>query len=388
MRVITVIFLVSAFASRAQKQNDSFLLSRTSQPLAMLAYSLRQDALGGAKLGYLDTSVLLKIVDSSDSMYKVQLSKSHTAYISRDDVRIDTAATTPPFYLTSSFSVTGNEFYDYVNISLGEKLPYKSWMEVDPARIFLDIYGVQSNTYWIAQLRSVKEIKDVYFNQAEDDVVRVTIELKHKQHWGYSVYYNNNMLRIRIRRQPESLKVKKLFIAVDAGHGGENEGALGVTGKVPEKTYTLRLANELEKCLRRKGAKVLMTRTSDTDINNTERVMLLQSAMPDLLISLHFNSSANTNVLGASTYYKHIGFRSLSTAILDRLLQLDLSEFGNVGNFNSTLNAPTDFPNTLAEIAFLSNAVDEKKIMDARFQRATARKIFKGIKDWLKIVRE
>jgi len=41
--------------------------------------------------------------------------------------------------------------------------------------------------------------------------------------------------------------VNRLIIAVDAGHGGINEGAIGITGKAPEKNYTLRFANELEK---------------------------------------------------------------------------------------------------------------------------------------------
>ncbi len=388
MRMMAIIFLLTTFTTAAQKQNDSFLLARTSARLAMLAYSLGEDRFGSAKLGYLDTSVLLKITDSSKQLYHVQLSKSHKAYINKSDIRIDTSTTDRPFYLTSSFSVKGDELYDYVNISLDEKLPYKSWMEVNPAKIFLEVYGVQSNTNWITQLRSVKEIKEVYFNQTEDDVVKVTIELKHKQHWGYSVYYNKNKLCVRIRRRPSTLKVNKLLIAVDAGHGGSNDGAVGVTGKGLEKTYTLRFANELEKYLKKKGAAVFMTRTSDTTIDNIDRVLMLQDAMPDVLISLHFNSSTNADVKGASTYYKHIGFRSLSTAILNRLLQLDVSEFGNIGSYNYTLNAPTDFPNTLVEAAFLSDAEDEKKIVNPRFQKAVAKKIYKGIKDWLKSVKE
>ncbi len=386
--MMAVIFLLIAFTATAQKQSDSFLLARTSGRFAMLGYGLGEDRFGGAKMGYLDSFVLLRIIDSSKELYQVQLSKSHKAYINKCDIRMDTSITERPFYLTSSFSITGDETYDYLNITLDEKLPYKSWMEINPAKIFLEIYGVQSNTNWITQLRSAKEIKEVYFNQTEDDVVRVIIELKHKQHWGYSVYYKNNTLSLRIRRQPQSLKVNKLFIAVDAGHGGSNEGAIGVTSKGFEKTYTLRFANELEKYLKKKGATVLMTRTSDTTINNIDRVMMLQEAMPDVLISIHFNSSANTDVRGASTYYNQIGFRPLTTALLNRLLQLDLSEFGNVGNFNYTLNAPTDFPNALVEMAFLSNPEDEKKIINPRFQKSAAKKMYKGIKDWLKMVRE
>lgn len=388
MRIMAVVFLLATFTAPGQKQNDSFFIARTSSRLAMLSSGLGEDRLGSAKLGYLDTAVLLKIIDSSKDMYHVQLSKSHNAYVNKNDISKDTITTLHPFFLTGSFSVKGDELFDYVNITLDEKLPYKSWMDIDPSRIYLEIYGVQNNTNWITQLRSAKEIKDVYYNQPEDDVVRVTVELKHKQNWGYSVYYKSNVLCLRIRHQPPSLKVNHLFIAVDAGHGGSNEGAAGIAGKGLEKTYTLRFANELEKYLMKKGATVLMTRTSDTTINNIDRVLMLQEVMPDVLVSLHFNSSANINVKGVSTYYKHIGFKPLSTALLYRLLQLDLSEFGNVGNFNFALNAPTDFPNALVEIAFLSNSEDEKKISDARFQKAVAKKIYKGIQDWLKMVRE
>ncbi len=388
MRILPAILLLAAFTASAQKQTDSFYLARTSGKLVMLATGLGEDRLGGTKMGYIDTSVLIKIVDSVKDLYRVQLSKSHSAYVNKSDVRKDTATHTKPFYLTSSFSVKGDEVYDYLNISLDEKLPYKSWTEIDPAKICIDLYGVQCNTNWITQLRSAEEIKNVDINQAEDDVVRVTIELKNKQHWGYSIYYKNNMLSVRVRRQPPTLKVNHLFIAVDAGHGGSNNGAVGVTSKALEKNYTLRYANELEKYLKKKGATVITTRTSDTNITNVDRVLMLQNSMPDILISLHFNSSANANVKGVSTYYKHIGFRSLTASLLERMMQLDLSEFGNVGNFNFTLCAPTDFPGALVEIAFLSNAEDEKKILDPRFQKTVAKKIYKGIRDWLKLVRK
>jgi N-acetylmuramoyl-L-alanine amidase len=130
-----------------------------------------------------------------------------------------------------------------------------------------------------------------------------------------------------------------------------------------------------------------MTRTTDTTVDNVDRVLMLQASMPDLLISLHLNSSSNTSVKGVSTYYKHIGFRPLTTSILNRVLQLDINEFGNVGNFNFTLNAPTDIPNSLVEVAFLSNPDDEKKILNPRFQKAVAKKIYRGVKDWLRSTR-
>ncbi len=388
MRLLSTVLLFVTLQAVSQSSTNSPYLARSVSKLTMLGYGLGEDRLGGAKLGYIDTSVLLRVVDSTKDMYLIQLSKSHTAYINKYDIKRDTVTQLRPFYLTNSWSVKGDEQYDYVNISLDEKLPYKSWMEISPSKIYLEVYGVQSNTNWITQLRSVKEIKNVYFNQLEDDVVRVCIELKHKQQWGYSVNYNNKILSVRVRRQPPVLRVSKMMIAVDAGHGGSNTGASGITTKALEKNFTIRYANELQKYLTRKGATVIMTRTADTNITNVDRVLMLQDAMPDLLISLHLNSSGNTNVKGVSTYYKHIGFRPLTTSILRRMLQLNLNEFGNVGNFNFTLNAPTDFPNSLVEIAFLSNPDDEKKILNPRFHKAVAKKIYRGIKDWLKSVRK
>jgi len=388
MRLISTVLLLVTLQGASQSTIGGYYLSRSVGKLTMLGSGLGEDRLGGAKFGYIDTSVLLQIVDSTKDMYLVRLSKSHTAYINKSDLKSDTSTKLRPFYLTNSWSVKGDEQYDYVNISLDEKLPYRSWMEINPSKIYLDIYGVQSNTNWITQLRSVKEITNVYFNQLEDDVVRVCIELKHKQNWGYSINYNNKILSVRVRRQPPVLKVNKMMIAVDAGHGGSNTGASGITTKVLEKNFTIRFANELQKYLTRKGAAIIMTRTSDTNVNNVDRVLMLQDAMPDLLISLHLNSSANPNVKGVSTYYKHIGFRPLTTSILHRMLQLNLNEFGNIGSFNFTLNAPTDFPNSLVEIAFLSNPEDEKKILNPRFHKAVAKKIHRGVKDWLKTVRK
>ena len=69
------------------------------------------------------------------------------------------------------------------------------------------------------------------------------------------------------------------------------------------------------------------------------------------------------------------------------MLDLKLNEFGNIGSFNFGLNSPTDFPNSLVEIAFLSNAEDEKRIINRDFHEAVAQKLYLGVMDWLKLVK-
>jgi N-acetylmuramoyl-L-alanine amidase len=52
--------------------------------------------------------------------------------------------------------------YDYVRVGLFARLPYQSFQLVDPSRIVVDVYGATSNTNWITQMETVKEIKNVY----------------------------------------------------------------------------------------------------------------------------------------------------------------------------------------------------------------------------------
>ncbi len=384
MRNIACIILFTCLCIVSAAQ-EKYRYLRTTGKLPMMAYGLGEDRLGGAKMNYIDTNILVKVVDSTAKNYIIQLAKNRTAFLEKSYTKIDTALKLKPYYLTNSWSVKGVEdSFDLVSISMDERLPYKIWMETNPTKIMLELYGVQSNTNWITQLQNVKEVKNIYFNQIEDDVIQVTIDLTHQQHWGYTAAYKNKTLTIKVQHPPTSFSISNMVIAIDAGHGGTNTGASGITTKIREKEYTLLFAKALEKLLIKKGATVIMTRSSDTTIDNKDRVLFLQEQKPRLFISIHLNSSSKKEVQGVSTYYKHVGFRPLSVSILQKMLELDLNEFGNVGNFNFTPNAITDFPNCLVEVAFLSNEEDEKKILDSKFHKKVAEKIYSGIKDFLK----
>ncbi|MDF2190885.1 N-acetylmuramoyl-L-alanine amidase [Paraflavitalea sp. CAU 1676] len=382
----TLSFLFLLFSTSRAQDTTRYFFVRTTGQLPFLEYGLGDDRLGGAKMTYLDTNVVLKVIDSAGTDYKVQLSKYHIAYVAKSNVKTDTATKDKPYYLTGSWRAYGNDTHDYVTIAMEERLPYRAIQQINPSRLAVDIFGATSNSNWITQLKTLKEIKNAWYEQTEDDVLRVFIELKHHQHWGHFISYDSagKKLVIRIKRQPGKLNIRNLTIAVDAGHGGSNTGASGKMNKGLEKAYTLQFAEALQHYLGRKGVKVYMTRTADVDISMPDRTLALRQQDPSLLISLHLNSSGNPASKGTSTYYRYIGFRPLTTAILDRMLQLGLDNYGNIGNFNFALSGPTEYPNCLVEIAFLSNEEEEKKIMDPAFHKAVAKKIYKGIRDWLK----
>ena len=387
-RIICVIFLFFFLQEPsffAQDAVPSYIITKGKLP--QLAYSSGEDRLGSAKMGYIDTSVVMKVIDTVKNLYKVQFSSQHYGFIEKfyTEPFHDTILST---VLCESWRVKGGDNsdssrIDSVSFSLTGRVPYKSWMEINPSRIKIELYNEQSNINWITQLSSAKAVKNVWYEQTESDVLQVTIELVKQQHYGYSIGYNGNSLLLKIRRLPAG--ISKMTIAIDPGHGGTNLGASGTNSGILEKNYTLLFAKELQKILKKQKIKVLMVRETDTTIDNKDRVLWAQQNNPDLFISFHLNSSGRDSIRGVSTYYKHIGFRSFSQSILKRLLEIkNLKEFGNVGSFNFQPIQPTDYPSCLVEIAFLSNKEDEKMILDPKFRTKVANQVYLGIKDWIR----
>src|SRR6187402_1959147 len=222
-RIICVIFLlfflqVPSFF--AQEAVPSYIITKGKLP--QLAYSSGEDRLGSAKIGYIDTSVVMKVIDTVKNLYKVQFSSLHYGFIEKfyTEPFHDTILSTA---LCESWRVKGGDDsdsyrVDSVSFSLSGRVPYKSWMEINPSRIKIELYNVQSNTNWITQLRSAKAVKNVWYEQTENDVLQITIELVKQQHYGYSIGYNGKMLQLKIRRLPTS--IRNITVAIDAGHGG------------------------------------------------------------------------------------------------------------------------------------------------------------------------
>lgn len=355
----------------------------TKGRLAHLEYGLGDDRLGGAKIGYLDSLIPLKIIGKVGADYKVRLTASRTAYIPDNLVTLMPKGTFGGEALTGAWRVYGDSSYDYVTVGLTGKLPYQSFQQINPSKIIVDVFGATNNTNWITQLENAKEVTQVDYEQVQDDLFRITIQLKHAQHWGHQIYYSGNILVIKVKQQPKSLALKNLVIGVDAGHGGSNVGAFGATGS-SEKALALSVSLKLQKALEAEGAKVIMTRTTEKLVDNKDRVLFFRDNKTDLLVSIHLNSANDPfNAGGTSSLYRHIGFRPLSYFINKRMLELGLKEYGNIGSFNFMLNSPTEYPNALVETLFISNLEEEALILDEGFQQKMADKILQGIKDFL-----
>lgn len=96
--------------------------------------------------------------------------------------------------------------------------------------------------------------------------------------------------------------VRKRLIVLDPGHGGQDPGALGISG-TQEKGVVITVARDLKTQLEATGRyRVLLTRPGDEYVPLRERVARAQSAKADMFLSIHADSHADSSVRGASVY--------------------------------------------------------------------------------------
>lgn len=376
--------LASPNRYRYMKQ-DKIFTGRTIDNMTYITSATEGDRLGPNKLGYLDKDVLLQIVGKEGDYYKVRLANRKNAYIPEGFLDTDIPQEGMPVSVISDARIWADDKYDYVQIALSDRMPYISTQQNNPGKIIIDVYGAYAEQRINNDVQNAREISQVTWGQPAPDVLRMTLSLKHNV-WGYKMYYEGNKLTVRVKRIPQNLALNNMTIAIDPGHGGSNTGGSGLAGVV-EKHMTLAISLMLKNAFEKEGAKVLITRTTDQFVNNEERLSFYRNVDPDLLLSIHFNSSSNpVDIFGTATYYRHPFCEPFSTAIHKRLLETGLSDFGNNGGFNFILNNPTEFPDVLVETLFLSNPGDEAAILDPEFQQLLIQKIVQGTKDYVQEV--
>ena len=188
--------------------------------------------------------------------------------------------------------------------------------------------------------------------------------------------------------------IKDKRITLDAGHGGSDPGAIGAKGS-REKDITLIITKKVEELLKQKGANVSMTREKDVDVhglNSTDaqelqaRVDIAEKNEADLFISLHINASVNKNVGGFSSYYypKTNHDARIAQAIQKRMTSsFGLDDLG-IRQANFYVNKRSSMPSSLVEMAFISNAKEEKLLNSNWFRTKLAKAIADGIEDYFK----
>ena len=95
---------------------------------------------------------------------------------------------------------------------------------------------------------------------------------------------------------------KQITVVIDAGHGGGDQGAIGLQGNIAEKEITLAIARKIASLNTNKQLNILMTRDADIDRSLANRVEITKSSKADLFISIHVDAAKNTAASGMSIW--------------------------------------------------------------------------------------
>lgn len=285
---------------------------------------------------------------------------------------------------------------------------YKVFSLDNPIRIVVDVYGHEEG-------RS----KSIINNKKDDPVnakPKPTVQPKENE---IKKPYENNVPTL-----VKQLGLKVRTIVIDPGHGGKDPGAISRFG-LCEKDIVLDIAKRLKNLLSAKGIyNVYMTRDSDIFVPLEDRTEFANKNGADLFISLHINSSPNSDARGIETYYlslasddeakmtaalenassekgiKELGIllsRILKTAkIAESRAFASITQFylcKKTGSYNRGVKkAPfivligANAPSILVELGFMSNQNDVELLKSDEYKDKIADALMSSIEEYIKMI--
>jgi len=222
---------------------------------------------------------------------------------------------------------------------------------------------------------------------------------------------------------------RKVVVAIDAGHGGEDPGARGATG-LREKDVTLQVARELaDQINRQPGMQAVLTRNGDYFIPLKRRYQIAREHNADMFVSIHADAFKNSDAKGSSVWvlsprgktseaarwladrenradlvggvslddkddtlaavlldlqqgYAMQASESIAGNVLKALGRLGPTHRGYVERANFVVLRSPDVPSILVETAFITNPSEEKRLRDEGHRRTLATAVLGGVRNY------
>ncbi len=200
-------------------------------------------------------------------------------------------------------------------------------------------------------------------------------------------------------QQTAGLPLAGAVVAIDAGHGGVDGGAVSQDGIV-EKDIALKVSAKVRDYLQQAGAVVVMTREGDYDLADEEtkgysrrktqdlhkRVEVVNDSDAQLLVSIHLNSIPSSKWSGAQCFY---ALGSVEGERLANKIQEQLASFTEktdrvpLPDKRIFLLKSVDMPAVTVEVGFLSNPEEARLMTTEDYQQKLAHSIYLGIAQYI-----
>jgi N-acetylmuramoyl-L-alanine amidase len=270
-----------------------------------------------------------------------------------------------------------------VRIRASGELNYQTFSLEKPDRVVVDFQdtilaggdvSIDVNDETTVQVRSSQFGLD-------PDVTRLVVELKSYLSHRFELGQQPGELILELSASP----VQGRYIGIDAGHGGNDPGAVSPSG-LKEKDLNRDMAEKVAAILRAAGARVLMTREGDLEVDLKDRSGLANQEGVEILVSIHCNSFTDRSKRGTEVYYFRDGDggQELAQALHKALINsLGLPDRG-LKTQDYHLVRQTKMPATLVEVAYMSNPVEESLLADPSFRSRAAQAIVDGIMNYFR----
>lgn len=339
---------------------NNFYVVKDNAPLRMSPVDS-----GINRLSHLPKGVRLSVNGEKSNFYRVYLNSQLSGWILKSDIEQKDCdnANLKPAKLKEYKQREENDFCLY-EFDLDEKTPFI----------------VKEENGLMLQLFNINDQPDCTY----------CLNIPEKKLFGYDAYYDKNKFVLKIRKISDintKKPLKGIKIAVDAGHGGKEFGAIGGFGD-KEKDINLLIAKKLQKELAKRGAKLIMTRENDVEVSLSDRVKIAKEKDAALLISIHANALPDgadpQNNRGTSVYYYHNQAKPLAESILKSMTEKLGTQNDKVRQGSLALVRPTSSVSVLIEVAYIINPDDYALLLDTDFQTNCAKAIADGIENFIK----
>ena len=266
------------------------------------------------------------------------------------------------------------------------------WAEFDGSTLIVGM-GIQNDVPVIDDLPEHALFESITIG-THNNAPAYFMSLKEGAHLeGFFFEHEDNQLRLVLRRRPAlSCGDKPLCgftFVIDPGHGGDDPGALGPMGREMAEA-DINWANSvlLAGLLEELGAQVHLTRDEDEGLDLLSRVAASREVLPDMFISMHANSTAETtnatNIRGFTMWFRNPASRPLAQHFFDALYDINplTNRSRSINQANFYVVRPSWTPSVLFEVSFMNNIQDFSWMINPQNQANLARGIVEAILDY------
>lgn len=338
---------------------------------------------GGTYAWFFPTGTRVSVTGRVNDDLRVRLSPGSEAWVPIADAQPLPAGLPEPRAVVGSVTLTPSADRAILRIPLTQRVPFQV-VETERS-LAITFYSAVGDVDWM-RYGTDSLVRQMSWAQTQRQEVTLTVELSAPV-WGYRARWSRDDLLLEVRRPPRIRAKGPLrgrVIAIDPGH--PPLGSTGPTG-LREAEANLAVALQLRDMLEAAGARVQMTRTTDSAVDLWSRVALADSSGAELLVSIHNNALPDginpfTNN-GTSVFYNQPRSVPLASAIQRSLVRrLGLPDLG-ISWADLAIVRATWMPSVLVEGMFMIMPEQEAALRSPAGTRRYARAVYQGIRSFL-----